>query len=92
MLLSAPILLITELERMSHPHDFLASAQRTIRIEADAVAALLQQLGEHFNAACQLMLNCTGRVVVIGMGKSGHIGNKIAATLASTGTPSSMSH
>ncbi|PPC74776.1 D-arabinose 5-phosphate isomerase [Pokkaliibacter plantistimulans] len=77
---------------MSHPHDFLASAQRTIRIEADAVAALLQQLGEHFNAACQLMLNCTGRVVVIGMGKSGHIGNKIAATLASTGTPSFFVH
>ncbi|PXF31730.1 D-arabinose 5-phosphate isomerase [Pokkaliibacter plantistimulans] len=77
---------------MSHPHDFLASAQRTIRIEADAVAALQQQLGEHFNAACQLMLNCTGRVVVIGMGKSGHIGNKIAATLASTGTPSFFVH
>ncbi|MDH2431660.1 KpsF/GutQ family sugar-phosphate isomerase [Pokkaliibacter sp. MBI-7] len=77
---------------MSHPHDFLASAQRTIRIEADAVASLQQQLGEHFNAACQLMLSCTGRVVVIGMGKSGHIGNKIAATLASTGTPSFFVH
>ena len=72
--------------------DFLTSAQRTIKMEADAVEQLLGRLDDNFVTACQTMLNCEGRVVITGMGKSGHIGNKIAATLASTGTPSFFVH
>ena len=72
--------------------DFLTSAQRTIKMEADAVEQLLARLDDNFVTACQTMLNCEGRVVITGMGKSGHIGNKIAATLASTGTPSFFVH
>jgi arabinose-5-phosphate isomerase len=68
------------------------SARRTLSIERDAVAALLPRLGADFEKACALTLACKGRVVVTGMGKSGHIGGKIAATLASTGTPSFFVH
>ncbi len=70
----------------------LASARRTLDIERDAIAALTQRIGEDFARACALILACKGRVVVTGMGKSGHIGGKIAATLASTGTPSFFVH
>jgi len=72
--------------------DFLTSAKRTIKMEADAVEQLLGRLDDNFVTACQTMLNCEGRVVITGMGKSGHIGNKIAATLASTGTPAFFVH
>jgi arabinose-5-phosphate isomerase len=67
-------------------------ALAVIQIEADAVAALAAQINESFVDACRLMFNCKGRVVVIGMGKSGHIAGKIAATLASTGTPAFFVH
>ena len=60
--------------------------------EAQAVAALSDALDQDFATACELLLSCTGRVVVCGVGKSGHIANKIAATLASTGTPSFFVH
>lgn len=70
----------------------LDSARRTLSIERDAVAALLPRLEADFEKACTLILACKGRVVVTGMGKSGHIGGKIAATLASTGTPSFFVH
>lgn len=73
-------------------HDYLASAKRTIKLEAEAVTAQAAHLDENFSRGCELMLNCKGRVVVTGMGKSGHIGNKIAATLASTGTPAFFVH
>jgi arabinose-5-phosphate isomerase len=63
-----------------------------LRIEARAVAALVDRLGEDFGRACAMLLACKGRVVVSGMGKSGHVGGKIAATLASTGTPSFFLH
>ncbi|PCH84068.1 MAG: D-arabinose 5-phosphate isomerase [Piscirickettsiaceae bacterium] len=63
-----------------------------IRTEAEAVANLIHSIDERFIKACQLMLACEGKVIVIGMGKSGHIGNKIAATLASTGTPAFFVH
>ena len=53
---------------------------------------MLERIDEHFLTACKYLLECTGRVVVIGMGKSGHIGSKIAATLASTGTPAFFVH
>ncbi len=69
-----------------------ASAIRTIEIEKNAVAELLQRIDAGFDAACELILLCKGRVVVTGMGKSGHIGKKIAATLASTGTPAMYVH
>lgn len=77
---------------INNDFDFLKSAQRTIRLEQEAVADLDNRLTADFSTACQLILNCTGRVVVTGMGKSGHIGNKIAATLASTGTPAFFVH
>ncbi|MEK7796299.1 MAG: KpsF/GutQ family sugar-phosphate isomerase, partial [Pseudomonadota bacterium] len=63
-----------------------------IQIEADALAALAQRVDAQFARACEIILAGTGRVVVTGMGKSGHVGNKIAATLASTGTPSFFVH
>jgi arabinose-5-phosphate isomerase len=70
----------------------LRSARRTIEIEAAALAALQTRLDESFAHACQLCLACSGRVVVTGMGKSGHIARKVAATLASTGTPAFFLH
>ena len=63
-----------------------------LEIERDALNELLQRIDDSFVAACQLCLACTGRVVVLGMGKSGHIAGKIAATLASTGTPAFFVH
>jgi arabinose-5-phosphate isomerase len=69
-----------------------ALALAVIQAEAQAVSALSRQINEHFVSACHLMLACKGRVVVIGMGKSGHIAGKIAATLASTGTPAFFVH
>lgn len=74
------------------PFDFIASAKRTIGLEQSALEGLTQGLNQDFTTACQLILDCTGRIVVTGMGKSGHIGNKIAATLASTGTPAFFVH
>lgn len=72
--------------------DYRASARRVLDIESKAVAELQQYLNEQFQQACELMFSCQGRIVVIGMGKSGHVGNKIAATLASTGTPAFFVH
>ena len=77
---------------MSAESPILASARRTIEIELRSVADLLQRIGGDFERACQLILDCQGRVVVSGMGKSGHIARKIAATLASTGTPAMFVH
>ena len=68
------------------------SAIRTIEIETRAIAALSQRIDDDFALACQLILASAGRVAVLGMGKSGHIGRKIAATLASTGTPALFVH
>lgn len=70
----------------------IEQAKKVLRIEADAVARLIDHLDDNFDRAVDLIMNCTGRVVVTGMGKSGHIGNKIAATLASTGTPALFLH
>lgn len=72
--------------------NFLATGLRTIDIEQSTLTALRGQLDSLFSDACSLMLSCEGRVIVTGMGKSGHIGNKIAATLASTGTPAFFVH
>ncbi|MCM2311790.1 MAG: KpsF/GutQ family sugar-phosphate isomerase [Steroidobacteraceae bacterium] len=70
----------------------IARGRRVLATEAEAVAALEHRLGEPFAEACRLILRCEGRVVVTGMGKSGHVGSKIAATLASTGSPSFFLH
>ncbi len=74
------------------PAQALALAHTTFEIEAAAVLGLKSRVGPEFARAVQLVLNCRGRVVVMGMGKSGHIGRKIAATLASTGTPAMFVH
>ncbi len=70
----------------------LSLARKTFEIEAAAVLALAARVGDEFVQAVRLMVACRGRVVVMGMGKSGHIGRKIAATLASTGTPALFVH
>jgi len=77
---------------MENTASLLESARRTITMERDAIEALLPRIGDSFAHACRLILECRGRVVVTGMGKSGHIGSKIAATLASTGTPAFFVH
>ena len=63
-------------------------ATQCLHDEAEAILQTIPQLDEAFDRAVELMLHCTGKVVVTGVGKSGHVGAKIAATLASTGTPS----
>jgi arabinose-5-phosphate isomerase len=70
----------------------LDSARRTFQIESDALIALRSRLDGAFAAACRVCLSCRGRVVTTGMGKSGHMARKIAATLASTGTPAFFLH
>src|SRR5690554_3653729 len=70
----------------------LASAHRTFSIEIQALQALRDRLDTHFEQAVDLLLACKGRVVVTGIGKSGHIARKVAATLASTGTPAFFMH
>ncbi|ONG40014.1 D-arabinose 5-phosphate isomerase [Alkanindiges hydrocarboniclasticus] len=72
--------------------DFLNSALATLQTEQQALSVLASHIDARFVKACNLILACTGRVVITGMGKSGHIGRKIAATLASTGTPSFFMH
>ena len=72
--------------------DFIHSGQRVVAIEAAATEALHDRIDAGFRRACEIILACKGRVIITGMGKSGHIGTKIAATLASTGTPSFFVH
>lgn len=77
---------------MKSDSPLIASALRTIEIEKAAVSELLGRIDSNFEDACELILACKGRVVVTGIGKSGHIARKIAATLASTGTPAMFVH
>lgn len=77
---------------MTDAETFLATARRVIEIEARGLSALSEALGDSFAAAVDLILKAKGRVIVSGMGKSGHVGRKIAATLASTGTPAQYVH
>jgi len=72
--------------------NFKHLAKAVIQTELDEISQLLNRLDDNFTQACQLMFDCEGRIVVIGMGKSGHIGSKIAATLASTGSPAFFVH
>ena len=79
--------------RATHDADALvASGRRVVAIERRALDALQERIGPDFARACELLLSCRGRVVCIGMGKSGHIATKIAATMASTGTPAFFVH
>ncbi|CAB5528081.1 MULTISPECIES: arabinose-5-phosphate isomerase KdsD [Providencia] len=72
--------------------DFQKVGKEVLHIEHEGLKNLEQYINTDFDNACQLIFNCEGKVVVMGMGKSGHIGRKIAATLASTGTPSFFVH
>ena len=82
---------MTANQSVQHPH-ILALARQTLRIEAQAIERVESTLGDAFVQAVQAILSVKGRVVVMGMGKSGHIGRKIAATFASTGTPAFFVH
>jgi len=75
-----------------HPKSDIETARRVLRIEAAALEQMASELPDDFSAVVDAILQTTGRVIVSGVGKSGHIGNKIAATLASTGTPASFVH
>lgn len=77
---------------MTQTDTFLAAARRVIQTEAEALGLLAQSLDASFARAVELMLSAKGRIIISGMGKSGHIGRKIAATLASTGTPAQFVH
>ena len=74
------------------PNEMLSTGQRVLRAEAEAVQRQADELSPAFSSACELILRCTGRVIVTGMGKSGHIGQKLAASLTSTGTAAHFLH
>ncbi|GAB4179417.1 MAG: KpsF/GutQ family sugar-phosphate isomerase [Wenzhouxiangellaceae bacterium] len=76
----------------NNPSRLLERAREVLDTEAQAIAALRDRLDERFVRACELILDCDGHLIVTGMGKSGHIGRKLAATLASTGTPAFFVH
>lgn len=80
------------LNAQSNQFDFKKIALDTLKIEQQALHVLATQIDERFERACEIILKCQGRLVVTGMGKSGHIGRKMAATFASTGTPSFYIH
>lgn len=73
-------------------HSYQQLGIAVLKAEAEAISALIGRIDHKFTEACEMILACKGRIVVTGMGKSGHIGNKIAATLASTGTPAFFMH
>lgn len=77
---------------MSHHQTWLDAAKNVLRTEADSILGQLESIDESFAAACDIILNTKGHLIVAGMGKSGHIGSKIAATFASTGTPAFFVH
>ena len=85
-------MIATQAEKTQTSTNVCQIAHRVIDIEARAIAALKSQVNASFSKACELILNCKGRIIITGMGKSGHIGRKVAATLASTGTPAFFVH
>jgi len=78
--------------KASGPEALLSLARTVIRIEADAILTLDSRLDDEFVKACEILLKCDGRIIVCGIGKSGHIGAKLAATFASTGSPAFFVH
>jgi arabinose-5-phosphate isomerase len=83
---------IKAMSNSQNPEKLQQLGRAVLETEARAVAALAARIDEKFTHACQFLLACQGRVIVMGMGKSGHIGNKIASTLASTGSPAFFIH
>ena len=77
---------------MTDKNRIIELGKSVLKTEAEAVEALIERIDDDFARACEIMLHCSGRIIVIGMGKSGHIGGKIAATLASTGSPAFFVH
>ncbi|MEX0915595.1 MAG: SIS domain-containing protein, partial [Wenzhouxiangellaceae bacterium] len=78
--------------RIENTDALLERAREVLETEAAAIRALAARLDDSFVEACRLILGCDGHLIVTGMGKSGHIGHKLAATLASTGTPAFFVH
>ena len=72
--------------------NYIASAKRTLKIESDSIKSLMSQLDKSFDDLCNAVITCKGKIVIMGVGKSGHIAQKISATLSSTGTPSIFIH
>ena len=72
--------------------NYIASAKRTLKIESDSIKNLMSQLDKSFNDLCNAIITCNGKLIIMGVGKSGHIAQKISATLSSTGTPSIFIH
>jgi arabinose-5-phosphate isomerase len=77
---------------MKNSNTFCETGKRVVEIEIDAITALKNRIDADFKSACETILNCQGRVIIVGMGKSGHIARKIAASMASTGTPAFYVH
>ena len=73
-------------------YNYIASAKRTLKIESESIQSISNQLGSSFVELCDKVLNCDGKFVIMGVGKSGHVAQKISATLSSTGTPSIFIH
>ena len=72
--------------------DYISVAKRVLDIESSAISGVKKNLDQNFTDACELCFNCEGKIIVMGLGKSGHIADKIAATFASTGTSSFFIH
>lgn len=79
-------------QKMADKDIYFETARQVIDIEAEAIISLKSRINENFAKACEMLLHCKGRIIVTGIGKSGHIANKIAATFASTGTPAFFVH
>ena len=73
-------------------YNYIASAKRTLKIESDSIKSISNQLDKSFEVLCDKVIRCEGKIVIMGVGKSGHIAQKISATLSSTGTPSIFIH
>ena len=82
----------TKLIKKQEKFNFIATGKKVLAIESDAIKVLKDRLDSSFAAACEACFECTGKIIVMGIGKSGHIADKLAATLASTGTPSFFVH
>ena len=73
-------------------YNYIASAKRTLKIESDSIRSISNQLDNSFEKLCDKVINSDGKFIIMGVGKSGHIAQKISATLSSTGTPSIFIH
>ena len=73
-------------------YNYIASAKRTLEIESESISSIAKQLNKSFTTLCENVISCKGKFVIMGVGKSGHIAQKISATLSSTGTPSIFIH